>query len=765
MSLVRWFRKNNTKVMAVVVIILMIAFVGGSSLSYILQPDRGGLKRTFATFAGNVKIKGRDLDLANRELGILKTLRADIILSQMLQVPLTNTPDLQAFLLGELLFSEQRTSPVLMSQIKRTIQSNLYNISEKQINDMYRRSIPGSSVYYWHCLKSEARLAGIRVPSENVGELLGKAIPQLFQGRSYSQVIGSIVNQQGITEQQILETFGNLLAVLQYAHLICSGEDITTRQLMQTVAWEQEGVGVEFVEFNSATFAKTQEEPDQETMVEHFNKYKKYFPGEVSDENPYGFGYKLPDRVQLEYIAVRADEISSIVESPTQDELEEYYDRYKEQLFTEQVQTDPNNPNSLTTQIKSYSSVANIISKQMKQDKIDVIAENIIQEAISLTEVSLQDINEAELANLSSEELAKMVGDYKTAAETLTQKHKIKVHTGRTGMLNAIDIQTDEFLSRAYLLGFGQNPVPLTKVVFAIDELAASELGPFDVQTPRMYANIGPVRDMLSLQGIPGEMIAIIRVIQATKATDPENINETFSTRSLLFDPNDQETNEDVYSVKEQVTEDLKKLAALETVKSKAEEFIELASNEDWQSAVDKFNEIYGQDDKEDPNDPNLSVTEEAEKTIQDTFKLENFTGLRMISKAILNALAVQSEGNPAALYVANEQKRRILLIEQLYSLLPEDSNNVENLPLVMEFKPDMSFYCIKDLSIKRLWKEDYDKIKARRLFTEDTVQSQSLAAVYFNPENILMRMNIKLVEAEEESEETSSPEGSEGAL
>ena len=50
MSLVRWFRKNNTKVMAVVVIILMVAFVGGSSLSYILQPDRGGMKRTFATF-------------------------------------------------------------------------------------------------------------------------------------------------------------------------------------------------------------------------------------------------------------------------------------------------------------------------------------------------------------------------------------------------------------------------------------------------------------------------------------------------------------------------------------------------------------------------------------------------------------------------------------------------------------------------------------------------------------------------------------------
>jgi len=739
--------------MAVVVIILMVAFVGGSSLSYMLRP-KGGANQTVATFAGKVKITRYDLEVANRELEILRILKADIILSQMLRVPLSNTPDLQGFFLGELLFSEQKTSPALVNYIKKMIRSNLYNISEKQINDMYRRSLPGGSVY-WHCLKTEARLAGIRVPNENVGEQLGQAIPMLFQDRNYSQVIGSIVNQQGVTEQQILEAFGNLLSVLQYAHLICSGQDITTRQLMQTVAWETEGVDVEFVEFNSATFSKTQEAPDEETMVEHFNKYKKYFSGEISDENPYGFGYKLPDRVQLEYIVVKLDEISSIIKSATQDELEEYYDRYKEQLFTEQVPSNPNDPNSpMTERLRPYSSVANIISKQLKQDKINVKAEGIIQEAISLTEASLQDINDTELAELGSEELAKLVGDYKTAAEQLSEKYKIKVHTGRTGMLDAIDMQIDEFFSRLYLLGYGQNPVPLTKAVFALEELAASELGPFDVQTPKKYANIGPVRDMLSLQGASGEILALVRVVQAVKAAEPDDINHTFSTRSLLLDPNDQETKEDIYSVKEKVTEGLKKLAALETAKSKAEEFIGAVSNEDWQSTIDKFNEIYGQKAEHDPNDPNLPGTE--------TFQLENLTGLRMISKATLDALAAQSESNPAAQYFVNERSRSSMLVEQLYSLVPADSNSVQNLPLIVEFKPDMSYYCIKDLTIKRLWKEDYDKIKARRLYTEDNVQSQSLAAIHFNPENILKRMNFKLIE-EDEPTEPNTPAVSEG--
>ena len=754
MSLVRWFRRNNTKVMAVVVIILMIAFVGGSSLQYFLRGNRQ-LHSTIAYYGNGNKITNYDLYLANNELDILRMLRTDDIL-RMLQVPLFNTPDMQAFFMSELLFSDQKTSPAYINYIKRAIGTNLYNISEKQLNDMHRRTLPSDSIY-WYCLKNEAKSAGIRVSNEDAGRVLGQIIPRLFENRTYPQVITSIVNRNGITEQKILETFSNLLSVLRYAHLMCSGQDITTRQLMQMVAWEQERINVEFVEFDSKDFVRMQEAPGQEQMTEHFNKYRNYFPGDAGEENPYGFGYKLPERIQLEYIVLRLDEVSLIVKAPTQDEVEEYYDRNKEQLFKEQVPSNPNDPNSpLVERIRPYASVVNIISKQLNQEKIKIKAEGIIQEAVALTELSLEDVNDAEFANLSTEELAKMVGDYKTAAEKISQKYNIKVYTGKTGLLNAIDMQTDEYLSRLYLQGYGQNPVSLTKAVFAVKELAVSELGPYDVQIPRMYINIGPAKDMLSLRGELGEIIVLFRVTQATKAAEPESLDTTIRKESLVLDPNDRETDESVYSVKEKVAEDLKKLTAFETAGKKADEFIETASKQGWEETIKQYNDMYGNNEDTESDDPNTSETKE-------TFKLETLTGLQRIPKATLDTMNRQNDSNPAAKYFAIERKRSSLLLERFYSLIPSDSNSVEALPLVMEFKPDICLFCIKNIEIKRIWKEDYDKIKAMRLYTDDKVESQSLAAIHFNPGNILKRMKFKLVKAKE-STDTNAPTGSEEA-
>jgi hypothetical protein len=757
MSFVKWLRKNNTKIMAVVVIILMVAFIGGSSLSYMLRPH-GGINETIATIGGNIKVKRYDLITANNELEILRTLRADSLL-KMIQVPLFQTPDLQAFFLGELLFSEQRSSPDYINYIKRSIGNNLYSISEKQINDIYRRSIPETSIY-WYCLKHEAQAAGIRVSRKDAGELLGQIMPQLFNGAQYTQVMNSVVNSQGISEQQILDTFSSLLSILQYARLMCSDEDMTIRQLMQMVAWENEKINVEFVELNCSDFTGMQAEPDPTQMLEQFEKYKSYFADDVSDENPYGLGYKLPDRVQLEYIVVKLDDVLQIVPAPTQEEIDQYYDRYKEQLFTEQVHSDPNDPNSaLINRVKPPSAVVDTISKQLLQDKINAKAESIIREAGKITEASLEDLNDAELEKLSPEKLAELAGNYQTTAEQLSKKNKIKVYTGKTGLLNAIDMQTDEYLSRLYLQGYGQNPISLTKAVFAVDSLGASELGPYDIQKPRMYANLGPARDMLGLQGGQGEIVALVRIIQAIKAAEPANIDVTFSTRAIVLDPNEQQTKDDVFSVKEQVIEDLKKLAAQETVKNKAGEFIELAQKEGWQSAVDQFNELYGQEKDKDPNDPNAVETAEAEKDLQETFKLENLTGLRRISKETLNIIAMQSSGNPAAEYFSRTRQKSALLTEQLYALVPADSNSVKNLPMVMEFKPDLGYYCIKNLNITRIWKQDYDQAKARRLYTEDTAQSQSMSAVYFNPENILKRLNFKLASSKDRPRAVSNPE------
>jgi hypothetical protein len=751
MSLVRWFRKNNTKVMAVVVIVILFGFIGGGTLLQQLSRRSTGLHNTIAYFGDNRKITRQSLSNARRELDILRALQADTLLQNQ---------DLRGILLGELLFTEQRTQVALLNHIKQTIRRYQYRISDKQINDIYRRSVPSS--IYWMLLKNEAKLAGIMVSNEQAGELLGRVLPQTYNGRRYSQIMQDIMNQYGLPEQRLLEIFSDLLATMQYAQMICSNEDITSSQITQAVAIERESISAELVEFESSVFTSTIADPAPGAEQAHFDKYKKFVPSDVSDENPFGFGYRLPDRVQLEYIVVRLDDVAPLVKAPTNQEKEDYYNRNRLQSFTEQVQTDPNDPNSpMINQTKSYAEVIDDISKQLLKNKINAEANRILQEAKTITDPVLDDTG-TEPAKPTTEKLKEMAGDYETTAEQLGKKNNLKIYTGKTGQLNPEDMQKNEYLARLYLEGYGKNPISLSQIVFAVDDLTASELGPFDVTKPLMYQNIGPLKDLLGspwagLMDTSGQIMALVRVIKTAKAAEPQSIDQTFSTKSLTFETDAKDDAEDVYSVREKVIEDLKKLAAMETAKNKAEEFISLVAKDSWDSTIDKFNELHGKENTSDPNDPDAS------ENVTEPFKLQNLAGMRRISKAAIQTLAAHSAGNPTAPLFLSGRKKQQRFIEKLYSLVPQDSNSVDTVPLLMEFKPDMSFYCIKNLSVQRISLQEYEKIKAMRLQAEDYIQSESMVAVHFNPENILKRMNFKPAETEE-SEDANTTEESEAA-
>ena len=147
MSLVRWLRKNNTKVMAVVVIGIMFIFIGGVAVEGLLNRRPAGMNKAVAYFGDNIKITGTKLSVARRELDVLRALQADRMLMSQ---------DLRGILLNELLFTEQRTSPEIMNRIKQLIRNYQYRISDKQINDIYRRTVPSS--VYWLLLKEEAKV-------------------------------------------------------------------------------------------------------------------------------------------------------------------------------------------------------------------------------------------------------------------------------------------------------------------------------------------------------------------------------------------------------------------------------------------------------------------------------------------------------------------------------------------------------------------------------------------------------------------------------
>jgi hypothetical protein len=751
MSLVRWLRKNNKKIMAVVVIVIMVGFIGGSYIQQLSRRAATG-RQTVAYFADDQPITNYDLAMARRGLEVLKMLRTDDML-RSLSVPLFRTRDLHALLLGELLFADRTTSPALVNYIKQIRTENQYRISDKQINDIYNRSM--SSDVYWLLLKNEARRAGVKTSDNYSKNQLARTIPQIAGGATYKQVVGSIVNQSGLSEQEILTTFSELLAVLNYAKILCTTEDITDSQIMHDVSYENERIDLEFVSFDSAVFADDQPEPTHQEISEQFDKYKQSFAGDITEQNPYGFGYKLPDRVRLEYIAVNLDDISTIVTPPTHEEAEEYYQRYREQLFTEQVPLDPNDPNSMTIdRTRSYAEVAATILRALLLRKINSKAERILQEAKTLTEAAFGSAD-TDLATLGAEQFKQLAGDYEIASGQLSEKYNVDVYSGKTGLLSADDIRTDRALAALYLPGYGYNPVALARLVFAVDELTVSELGPFEAQKPSLYQNIGPLRDMSAqMTGqTMGQIMVLVRVIEAKKAAEPESIDQSFSTSTLVLEQTPEQAGaQDVYAVKQQVVKDLKRLAAMDTAKRKAEEFLELATKDGWDSAVDKFNELYGRQEGQD-------------QSSAETFRLQSFTDLRRIPDTALETIAVQNEGDPTAMLLLNERKRESILRERIYSLIPQDSNTVDSLPLVLELKPSMSYYCLKNVSVKRLYLEDYQRIKAMRVYKEDFVRSQSLAPVHFNPESILTRMDLRLLDRDDRPLDVNTPPEPKGKL
>lgn len=737
MNLIKWFRKNNTKIMAVVVIVLMVGFIGGSSLSYILRGS-GNIKNAVAFYGNNVKIRGADVIDAQHEMEVLRMLQSDKIL-KALAIPIYQTPDFHALVLGELLFSDQRPTPEIISYIEQTAAKFQYRVSNKEIDDLYNRTFP--TYYFWIILNKEAQSAGFKVPNEASRSLLAQAIPQIMgQGQTYQSFIGNLMSRNAISENQILVTFSKLLAILRYSHAACSGQDITIQQLRHTAAWQEESLSIDFVKIDSNDFTASQANPTDEQMNTQFDKYKQFVPHGITETNPYGFGYKLPARVQLEYLFLKFDDIKKIVKKPTFDDCLAFYNSNKERAFTEQVKKDPNDPNSaMVTQVKKFSEVEDQISEYLLQKAVNDKATSIIQDARSLSDGSLPDLNDTDLEKLSIDERKKLAGDYAKIAEQLDKKYNIKMYSGQTGELTPEGMQTNKTLSSLSIQGYASQ-IRLARAVFAVETLKLSEIGSYESIKPRVYLSLGPVKD--SSQKIEG----IVRVIKTEKESVPENINVTFSTKSIVLDSNESKPDESVFSVKKNVTTDLKRLAAMDTAKSKANEFFELAQavqkeGHGWSNAVEKFNELYGKVKPADSNEPN-SV--KAAKLANQTFKLQDLPSLRKLSRETRYTMAIQNSGNPALEVVKLLYDKESKFLDLLFSLAPKDSNSTEFKPIVVEFKPDMSFYVIKNISVTPLWKENYERTKAISSFTEDHVETQSLALVHYNPAYIIKRMNFR---------------------
>jgi len=751
MNLIKWLRKNNRKLMAVVVAILLIGLgIGSINLEQLFNIFSPGQGKTVAYYGEGQKITNNDRLKAQRELEILRMIDAPTLLKVYPAAgPYMRIPAFYTILLGELISENINVSTQASSYIKQLAMAQGYSVSEKQINDIYRRKLP--AYYYWLLLREEAHQAGIWFSNEHAQYFL-REIAENFFKTTYTQMMESLVNpssgRTGVSEQEVLEAFSDLMAVWEYARIICSSEDVTEQQVRHKISQTRETMNLEFVRFDSLAFSEAMPEPNQQQITEQFEKFKDTLPDYVSDNNPYGFGYKLPDRVSFQYLAVKLEDVEKIINKPTNEDAVQFYRQYRDSL-KQQVPKDPNDPNSpLMDRTLSFAEVADMIHEKLLADRVNSKTNEIIQKAKTLTE--LQTSQEDAAATQTAEKVAEKFED---AASRLSKEYNIKIYAGRTGLLSDADIQKDDTLRLLYLEGYGYNPITnpstlgLSKVVFSVDPIDSSELGQFDSQKVKVFENIGPLKDM------GGKTRMIIQIVDAEKAAVPNDINTSFSIDTISLGENKNDEENKSFSMKEKVIEDLKKLSAMETTGQKAREFAQIASESGWDKASEEFNRLYSKKSP-DNNEPN-------------NFELQELSPLPRMSSLDMQTFTIQAEGDPKLQTVIPEVEKRRLLAQNLYALIPPDSNSLANVPYVLEFKGEMSWYCIKKLTVKRVNQDEYEIFRVMEFFNEDITRMQSAAVVHYNPENILSRMQFKLAQKQQTPEdandvtETSQGQGS----
>lgn len=732
MSFMKWMRKNNTKLMAVVVIVLMIAFIGGTSFSYLMRGS-GGAKRAVAYYGHKHKISSIDRQVAENELKLLEELGAGSLLRAQ--------QDLRSILLSQLLFGQSRETTGMMDMVRQVIQRNRYRISEKQIEAMSNsRTTPTDII--WILLREEASSAGIYVPDQEVADLLARVVPQLFNGLSYSQMMQAWSGRYGMPEKAILSTYGKLLAVLQYGQIISSMEDITTSQIRHMALTDAETLDADYVQLEASAFADKQQTPSPEEQTRQFEQYKANFPGNVTEANPFGFGYRLPNRVQFDYIVVKLSDVAGIIKAPTEEETEQYYQQNRSRQFTEKVPANPNDPNSpQVDKVKSYVEVADEIVSQLRRQRITTKAEQILQEAKNLADASLPrpttDGNEPPLDQLKAK-----AGSYGKIAQDLSTKYSIPLYNGTTGLLSAADMRGGKYLRRMYLMNYARNPVPLSQVLFSVKPFGESATMLQSMTPPLMYSTVGPFKDPMSASAsdVSNQIMLIARVTTADPDAAPANLDVSYSTQTLdLGNPADQKGK--LFSVKEQVIKDLQALTAWNTTGAKAEELKALVAKDGWDGAIAQFNKLYGEQAKAEPNDPNV-------------FKLDHRMAVQRIPEADIEVLATQLSNTPGGRIYLIQAETESRFTNRLFSLAPAEPNATSQFPKIMEFRPDRSYYVFKNISMQPLYQEQFQKMKGMVVGREDYSQSQNLAVVYLNPENIVERMDFRWAHPVKESAE-----------
>jgi hypothetical protein len=717
----------------------MVTFVGGVGFQELLTYLGHGGKTTVATFDKGKKITNEDMSNARQELEILDAIDADAILFNKPNA--FGMMDVNSQLLGYLLFGDTQTGARIRNQLRQASQRGQIPLTTAQIDAFFNQPAERAEIS-WILLDAEARKAGIVVSNaQSVAEMRNTITKLGGSPDAIVMIISRAAAQMNLTNDQILAAYGKMLGILTWADQVCSIENTTLAQISSLIGHNNNKINADFVKFPADWFVDKQPKPTDEQIQAQFNTYKDMPAGDITDQNPSGFGYKLPKRVQLEYFYILNDDVKKIAEKTTAEAMEEYYGGNIDQ-FTDSRPVDPNKPEGeKITETKSFAEVSEQIRQTIEQQNTEKLTQLIFKDARDMLDAELISLD---MEKAAAEAIRKAAVDFATVAAKITEKYKLPVHTGKTGLLSASDFAADTCLSRLRINQAGMQ-TPLVEAVFDMDPQNAVVPRKLGVYVPRMWENIGPMKGVFySEKNYTATLIATLcRVVDVRPSETPASVDITFSTAGMSPSAQKDKT----FDLKELCIDDLKKVAAMNAAGAAAEEFKQLIAKADWDRAVEAYNSLYA------PKDPNtvkdeafvkLSVTNETNQVLASAANLAQFKQMMLDNPAMAQSIRMSLVSN--------------MLNGKLFGLLGEKTQT-GIISHVLEFKPAMAYYVVKSITQQPATTEDYLQNKSFAALRSTLDSSVGMGLVHFDPAQISKRMNYARTPQDNETEQAGPNE------
>ena len=173
---------------------------------------------------------------------------------------------------------------------------------------------------HYYLLLREARQAGVSVPDAELDDALRD--PATFRLPDGKLVPISNINPNvvGALKAALREA----VSIDSYARRNISTIKVSTPVVNEELARDQD-VTIKLAAFDASTFAASAPAPTDEQIRTQFDTFAATMPGMIdSTRNPFGFGYRLPDQLRLQYVLVPVGEVeAAIVRTKTPELWEE----------------------------------------------------------------------------------------------------------------------------------------------------------------------------------------------------------------------------------------------------------------------------------------------------------------------------------------------------------------------------------------------------------------------------------------------------------